>query len=39
MFSGGKDKQHRAVIGLVEILARALGSGGETIHIHIQNPT
>ena len=33
MFSGGTDKQHRAVMGLVEDLAKTLGSGGETIHI------
>ena len=33
MFSGGTDKQHRTVMGLVEDLAKALGSGGETIHI------
>ena len=40
MFPGGIDKQHRAVMGLVEDLAKALGYGGETIHIqrHIQNP-
>ena len=33
MFSGGTNKQHRAVMGLVEYLAKTLGSGGETIHI------